>query len=158
MAGMPDFADRLNDLYARVPREGSSTATYSNEAVAEALTQRGIPVTGQYLAQLRSGRKDNPSGRLVGGLAHFFGVPVDYFFDESLAAQVRGQLDQLAALRDSKIQGLMARTHGMSDEGVSSILGIMEHIRHIEGLDHYEALPEEEGRAARGGDGPQAGH
>lgn len=131
--GIPDFADRLNDLFRRVPRPGGTTP-YSNDAVAEELSANGISVTGVYLSQLRSGRKTNPSARLVGGLASFFGVPVTYFFDEQEAESIRSQLDALAGLRDSRVQGIMARTQGMSEAGIAHLAGIIDHIRSIEGL------------------------
>lgn len=132
--GVPHFAERLNDLFRRVPRPGS-TAPYSNDAVAEALTRDGVSVTSVYLSQLRSGRKTNPSARLVGGLASFFGVSVAYFFDEDEAAAIRDQLDKLAMLRDSRIRGIMTRTQGMSESSIEHLSGIIDHIRSIEGLD-----------------------
>jgi len=103
--------------------------------VAEALTRDGVSVTSVYLSQLRSGRKTNPSARLVGGLASFFGVSVAYFFDEDEAAAIRDQLDKLAMLRDSRIRGIMTRTQGMSESSIEHLSGIIDHIRSIEGLD-----------------------
>ena len=142
--GIPYFADRLNDLFRRIPRP-ESTAPYSNEAVAEQLTADGVSVTGVYLSQLRAGRKTNPSARLVGGLAKFFGVPVGYFFDADEASAVREQLDRLASLRDSRVQGIMTRTEGLSESGLDSLSGIIEHIRTIEGLDRDEKGTSEDG-------------
>lgn len=138
--GIPHFADRLNDLFRRIPKPNSA-APYSNDAVAEELGAQGISVTGVYLSQLRSGRKTNPSARLVGGLAKFFGVPVTYFFDEDEAEAIRSQLDALASLRDGRIQGIMTRTQGMSESGFAHLAGIIDHIRSIEGLDRDQGTP-----------------
>lgn len=132
--GVPHFAERLDALFQRVPKPGT-TDSYSNAAVADELSATGVPVTAMYLSQLRRGVKDNPSAKLVGGLAAFFGVPVAYFFDQEEASRIQAQLDQLAILRDQRIRGIMHRTQGMSEAGVEHLAGIIDHIRSIEGLD-----------------------
>jgi transcriptional regulator with XRE-family HTH domain len=142
--GVPHLAERLNDLFARVPRPGT-TQPYSNEAAGAELSAAGVSVTGVYLSMLRSGRANNPSARLLAAIASFFGVPISYFFDEDEAASIRDQLDTLAGLRDARIQGIMTRTQGMSEAGIASLAGIVDHIRRIEGLDHDpKAVPRAE--------------
>lgn len=142
--GLPHLADRLNDLFAKVPRPDGK-APYSNEAVAEALTQQGVSVTGVYLSQMRTGRKANPSARLLHGLAKHFGVPVTYFFDDDEAESVRAQLDALAGVRDARIEGIMTRTQGVSEANLANITAIIESIRKLEGLDS-DATPTQEKR------------
>lgn len=132
--GLPQLAERLNDLFAKVPKPGGGQP-YSNDAVAAALSEHGVSVTGVYISQLRSGRKANPSARLLHALAKHFGVPVTYFFDEAEAASIGSQLDALAELRDSRIEGIMTRTHGVSDENLAHLSSIVETIRKLEGLD-----------------------
>ena len=85
--GMPDFADRLNALFERVP-DPATNKPYTNAAVALELSEAGTPVTAAYLGLLRAAKKQDPSARLVGALASFFGVPVDYFFDSGKAASI----------------------------------------------------------------------
>lgn len=133
-AGIPHLAGRLNTLFARVPRRGGGQL-YSNERAAEELSAAGIPVTGAYLWQLRAGRRTNPSARLLNGIAELFGVPITYFFDEGEAARVEAQLEALAALRSSGVQGIVARAAGVSDAGLANLSAILEHIRKMEGLD-----------------------
>lgn len=142
--GLPDLADRLNDLFARVPKP-ESTQPYSNDAVAEALTDQGVSVTGVYLSQIRNGRKTNPSARLLGGLAKFFGVPIAYFYEEDEAATIRGQLDALASVRNARVEGIMTRARGISDENLTHVAEILERIRKIEGLDEEPKLGPTEG-------------
>ncbi|MGT2462974.1 hypothetical protein [Sinomonas atrocyanea] len=132
--GMPDFAARLNALFERVP-DAETGKPYSNVAVAAALEGLGTPVTPGYLGQLRSARKNDPSARLVGALAQFFGVPLGYFFDgDSAAERITAQLEQLAAIRDQRIRGIMTRAQGISPEGLTQVASILEHIRKLEGL------------------------
>ncbi|MFY0409779.1 helix-turn-helix domain-containing protein [Solicola sp. PLA-1-18] len=129
--GVPHLAERLNDLFSRVPKPGT-TQPYSNDAVASELTAQGVSVTGVYISQLRNGRKDNPSARLLAAIAVFFGVPIGYFFDAAEASTVVAQLDDLGRARDARIQGLMTRAQGMSDESLDHIASIIDHVVAIE--------------------------
>ena len=131
--GLPHLAERLNVLFARIPRRGG-TQPYSNERAAEELAAAGISVTGTYLSQLRSGRRNNPSARLLAGIAELFEVPIGYFFDAEQAAKVEEQLDALVAMRNSRVRGILARTAGVSEAGIANLSAALDHIRHIERL------------------------
>lgn len=132
--GLPHLAERLNLLFTTVPREVGSKQPYTIEQAAEEITAAGVPVTGRYLNQLRSGNRDNPSARLLGAIANLFGVPVSYFFDDEQAARVEAQLEALVAIRDARIQSIVARTKGISDAGIANLDAILNQIRQIEGL------------------------
>jgi len=130
---MPQLADRLNVLFARVPRRGG-TQPYSNDRAAEELSAAGVSVTGAYLSQLRSGKRNNPSARLLAAIAALFEVPVTYFFDADQAASIEAQLDTLAALRNGGVRGIVTRTAGVSDAGIANLAAILEQLRQMEGL------------------------
>jgi len=132
--GIPHLAERLNALFARVPRPGGSHP-YSNDLAAEALRDRSISVTGVYLSQLRSGRRDNPSAKLLAGIAELFGVPITYFFDDEQAQRIEAQLDALAGLRASGVQGIMARASDVSEGNQKALAAILEQILRIEGIE-----------------------
>lgn len=132
-AGLPHLAERLNILFARIPRRGG-TQPYSNERAAEELSTAGISVTGTYLSQLRSGKRTNPSARLLAGIAELFEVPIGYFFDADQAARVEEQLDALAAIRSSGVRGILTRTVGVSEAGIANLSAALDHIRHVERL------------------------
>ncbi|MFZ2501105.1 MAG: XRE family transcriptional regulator [Nocardioides sp.] len=132
--GIPRLAEKLEHLFATVPREGGRQL-YTNDSAAEALDQLGITVSGTHLSHLRSGRRDNPSARLVAGLAQLFGVPIAYFFNDAEEQAINEQLEALSALRDSGVKGLMLRAHGVSEKSLSHLAGILEQIRQLEGLD-----------------------
>jgi len=77
---LPGFATQLNALFSASTNPATGKR-YTNLFVAEALMQRwGVAVTPGYLSQLRNGHKEDPAASLVGALAQFFDVPVDYFF------------------------------------------------------------------------------
>ncbi len=143
--GLPGLADKLNHLFATVPRSATSTRLHSNDSAAEALQQYGIRVTKTHLSHLRAGRRDNPSARLLAGIAQLFGVPIAYFFDEDLAREVNHQLATLVAMRDTRVKNLMTRAQGVSPESLAQIEGILDQIRRLEGLevvDEVEGSPQ----------------
>ena len=65
--GMPGLAEKLNHLFATVPAPTRS-GVYSNDTAARALEERGVTVSGVHISHLRSGRRDNPSARLLAAL------------------------------------------------------------------------------------------
>lgn len=131
--GLPHLAERLDVLFARVPR--SNGHLYTNERAAEDLTEAGVSVTGAYLSALRSGRRNNPSARLLAAIADLFDVPITYFFDDEHARKVQEQLNTLASLRSAGVRGIVARSAGVSEDSIASLRALLEHLRKMEGLD-----------------------
>lgn len=82
--GLPDFSRRLNALFDE-SRDPSTHKPYTNVTVAGAVTDGGVSVTHSYIGQLRNGSRQEPSASLVGALAQFFDIPVDYFFGVTIA-------------------------------------------------------------------------
>ncbi|TWE07363.1 helix-turn-helix domain-containing protein [Rudaeicoccus suwonensis] len=95
-AGIPRLSEKLTWLFANVrgPRGSQpSAAELSNDL----LDSYGVKVSAQYLNHLRRGYRNAPGGDVVHALAGYFGVPVEYFFDDEVERAVR---QDLAALRD----------------------------------------------------------
>ncbi len=132
--GVPELAANLNRLFETVPRADGG-GLYTNEAAAGALAALGVQVSAQHLWLLRSGKRDNPSFRLLDATARLFGVPLAYFSDPDVEATVSAELAALAALRDSGVKALMTRAHGVSPQNMASLSAILEQIRQMEGLD-----------------------
>jgi len=88
------------------------------DEVAAAIAKRGHEhVSANYIWMLRKGLRDNPTLRAVEALAHFFGVPPSYFFeDDDLVPRLGTQLDPLAKMRDSCIRDLKLRAAELSPE------------------------------------------
>jgi transcriptional regulator with XRE-family HTH domain len=135
--GIPGLADKLNHLFATVPAPTRS-GLYSNDSAAHALGERGMVVSGVHISHLRSGRRDNPSARLLAALAELFGVPIGYFFDPTMENRINAELDALTALQDSRAKSLMLRAQGVSPESMDHLEGLLERIRQIEGLDERD--------------------
>jgi transcriptional regulator with XRE-family HTH domain len=90
-----DFADKLNHLFAVTKSPDGDE--YSNDFAADSITVAGTKISGTYIWQLRKRKRDNPTIKHVEGLAKFFGVPVNYFFDDDVTDRVDQQLRDLAA-------------------------------------------------------------
>ena len=131
--GVPDLAAKLNRLFETIPRPGGGL--YTNEAAAKALSTAGVTVSAQHMWYLRTGKRDNPSFRLLEGVAGLFGVPLTYFSDPEVEAQIAAELSDLASLRDSGVKSLLMRTHGVSPRNMEHLGAILDKIRKLEGLD-----------------------
>jgi transcriptional regulator with XRE-family HTH domain len=130
--GIPHLAERLNVLFDHVPRRGGSDL-YSNERAAEDLAAAGVPVTAGYLRQLRSGKRRNPTARLLAAIADLFEVPITYFFEAELADRIATQLRALSKLRTAGVRGIVARSSGLTAEELGDLGPILDQIRGLEG-------------------------
>lgn len=137
-AGMPDLAARLNHLFATVPRpEGGGL--WTNEDAAAGINELGVYLSGAYLSQLRTGKRNNPSARHLAAIARFFEVPVDYFFDPTVSKRINQQLELLGAIRDAAIGKIAMRAKPLSAGGLSGVAGMVEYIRQQEGIADEDA-------------------
>jgi len=132
---LPLLAERLDLLFRTVPRDDDGSQLHTSSSVVEALQQQNISVTPNHIRALRNGRRRNPSFRLLAGLAEVFRVPLDYFVDDSVAEEIQDSLEALVAMRDSGVQQIMTRAHGVSAESLGTVLALLDQIRRIEGLD-----------------------
>ena len=130
------LSEKVDRLFRLVRPSGRREYTY--QQVADALAERGGPsISATYLWQLRKGHRDNPTKRHLQALANFFGVKPEYFFDHLPAQQPTDEeLQLMKALRDPKIRHLVTRASGLSERASSAVLGILDHIRALEGLPH----------------------
>lgn len=97
-----------------------------------ALTESGVTTSAAYLSQLRTGKWDNPSARHLAAIAGLFRVPMEYFFDEALAARIDADMKLLVAVREAGVQTIALRAHGLSPAGLTGVADIIEHIRRLE--------------------------
>ena len=136
-AGMKTLADKLNNLFDKCKPIGRKP--FTNAEIAKAINEQGYDISPSYLAALRAGDKTNPTLRHLEGLAHYFGVPAAYFFDDATTASIDSQLQQLAALRelqaalsDDGVRILALKARGLSPTGLQHIERIVDHVRALE--------------------------
>lgn len=125
--GVAGLSSKLEHLFAVVPRPNGGR--YTNESAAQELAEAGVRVSSVHLSHLRSGRRNNPSARLLAGLAELFGVPIGYFFDASIEEQVNDELSTLVALHDTRVKGLMLRAQGLNRQNFQKLEKVLEQIR-----------------------------
>ncbi len=115
------LARRLDHLFRTV--HPATRKGYTPAEVAAAMNKAaGARVTsGTYLWQLRTGRKDNPTYKVLMGLADFFGVSPTYFFEDG--AVERGVLppEVVAALQDDAVRDIALRAAGLSEHSLQVI-------------------------------------
>jgi transcriptional regulator with XRE-family HTH domain len=134
------LAEKLDRLFKAVHPRGRGEFTYREVAVG--IHERGFAsISPTYVWQLRTGQRSNPTMKHIEGLAAFFGVPVNYFFHDEVAASFDTELDLVVALRDSAIRRIALRSAGLSPESLAAIAEMIEHVRRLEGLTDQPESP-----------------
>jgi transcriptional regulator with XRE-family HTH domain len=136
------LAARVDKLFRTVRRPDGRE--YSHREVADAITTAGEPISHSYIGQLRAGDKDNPTLRHLRALARFFGVPVEYFTSEAVAAEVNRELDVLAALKELRVQTVALRQSVLPEaqRSLAQLSRIMDAIRELDQGDASGAAPD----------------
>ncbi|MEV0386490.1 helix-turn-helix domain-containing protein [Nonomuraea sp. NPDC050643] len=126
------LADKLNHLFATIHPGGRGP--YSNTEVAAGISATGGSITDAYIGLLRSGKRSNPTYNHLKGLAEFFGVSVNYFFDDEVAAKIDSELELVVAMRDNDVMQIALRSKDLTPQNRSAILTIIDQIRQMQGL------------------------
>jgi transcriptional regulator with XRE-family HTH domain len=141
------LAQRLDTLFRTVHPPGKKE--YSYAYVAEAIAAAGGPKVGyQYLQQLRKGVKDNPTTRLLEGLAAFFGVETAYFFHDEEAARVDLGVAMLTRLVEADAFDIAARLPDLPAGSVDVVRQVVGHLAQLQGLPDAGPGPPAGGPAA----------
>jgi ESX-1-secreted protein regulator len=129
------LAEKTDWLFQNVrdPEDGQS---YSNARIAAMIEHLcpGFSVTPTTIWNIRTGKSDNPSWKLIEGLAKAFGVTSLYFTDDDAEQQTQEELALLAALRDAGVRSLALRAQGLSPQSLATVRELIERVRELEGL------------------------
>ncbi len=133
------LADKIDLLFRTV--HPPSRGPYSlQEAAAKIEEITGEKVSHNTLWKLRTGKADNPTKRVLEGLAKFFEVSPAYFFDENVSEDIRNQIELLSALRDTGVRGARLRIFfELSTEGQEMVAEMIARTARIE--DIHRKLP-----------------
>lgn len=121
--GVPStLTDKLARLFAVLRPPDEPHRPWRNNEVVAACRGAGREMSESHLSELRRGIKQNPTPRVLATLAWFFDVPVGYFTDPDVAAEVEMQLAareaallteqdaaQEAAAAQQELQGTLQR-------------------------------------------------
>ena len=142
------FAARFDALFRSRKQPGTDWA-WTTRALAEALSERGHPISHTTIGRLRRGETDPRQGD-VEALADVLGVPVSYFFsaagdgDGRPAQDEQRVLDAMAASPHVRAIAMRLAEDGpISEDVAAAIMNIIEQVR---GLDRRGS----QGRAAQG--------
>jgi len=127
------LADKIDDLFRSTHPQ--DRGPYSVEEVAASLVKRGGPtISGTYIWQLRTGKRDNPTKKHLEALAEFFDVPAAYFFDGSPPETLDAELDNLVAMRGSGSADIALRVSGLEASSMAVVRGLVDELRRAHGL------------------------
>ncbi len=120
-----DVAGKINYLIGQIH---PGDREYTHAEIAAGIAQKtGITVTPEYIGQLRAGKVTNPSMRTLAGLARFFGVPMDTFYDDDVARQVQREIELAVALRRASAYNLAARLPRLAPEQLDEVVALVNH-------------------------------
>lgn len=151
------LASKLNHLFATLRRPDGKE--YTNEQVADAVRSTKIvkTISHSYIWQLRNGVRDNPTYRHLRGLAHFFEVPVSYFFDDDLSerideklAAIKDEQERLTEMADSSDTQLLAMRAGeLSPDGRRQVMELVDVVYRLEQAERDRDSNRSRGSSAR---------
>ncbi|MGX1759501.1 hypothetical protein ACWIG5_21740 [Streptomyces lydicus] len=124
---------RLNELITALYPDERKRPGYSKLA-KEIREATGGAISGTYLWELATGKKRNVTLDQLDVLAEYFGVPLEYFFNDDVAERVSAQLKLAVALRDTKVRNLALRADGLSAESLDALLTMVNQARRLQNL------------------------
>lgn len=119
------LSDRLNRLFeVRRPVDAPERA-YTNREVVTASKAAGFELSESHLSELRRGVKQNPTLRTLQVVAAFFQVPVGYFTDTVIPAEVDRELTEQA----ERLATTLAANAAAQDELRAATLELQQAMR-----------------------------
>lgn len=114
-----DIVQRVNRLFET--RHPADRGPYSNYDIAARAGEHGYEISAAAIQQIRSGRRSNPTVRVLRGLAAAFEVPITYFFEDHPAADPSAQVEAAGEIR--------ARSGEISDRASQLLADLVHELR-----------------------------
>ncbi|MBW1597724.1 helix-turn-helix domain-containing protein [Streptomyces sp. JJ38] len=144
------IAERLDHLIGTIhpPDRGPLSYMEIAEAIKAKAGPGGQTVSHATIQKIRKGEITDPKVSTLTVIAGFFGVPVTYFFDDTVADRVdakiakvkqrveltRAQRELADMLGDGDVRDVAVRMNGLSAESLRAIRGVVDQARRLEGL------------------------
>jgi transcriptional regulator with XRE-family HTH domain len=139
------LAEKIDFLFKVIHPAGRGPYSLQ-EAAAGIEAATGERISHNTLWKLRTGKADNPTKRVLEGLADFFGVNPAYFFDDTSSEDIGRQVELLGMLRETSIRGAHLRSFlELSPEARQMIGDLIESTVRLE-RQHQTGKRAEEGR------------
>jgi transcriptional regulator with XRE-family HTH domain len=120
---------------------------YSYREIEAGIAEYPGAMTAAYINQLVKGKQPYPRIHYVETLATFFGVPVNYFFDDDFAREIDDQIAQVSAWRDDEARHIAERVVELSPRDRSTVNSLIDSLR------SYEEQPRQHRRRRKPSDG-----
>jgi transcriptional regulator with XRE-family HTH domain len=129
--------ERLEELFeAEKVRRGGKAV--SNAEVATWMMKNGYGVQRQYLGQLRSGERDQPSLRVIEGLSKFFEVDSSVLLANTDSSDRVKSAALERALADAGVEAFAMRAEGLSGENLRTVTQLVDNLRRMQDLPPIE--------------------
>lgn len=119
------LSEQLNRLFDVLRPARSPERAYTNREVVTACRAEGWDLSESHLSELRRGVKQNPTVRTLKAVAWFFEVPVGYFTDPAVTAEVERTL----AEREQRLQQQLKDSREAQDELRNAARELQEALR-----------------------------
>jgi hypothetical protein len=119
------LSEQLNRLFEVLRPPRSPERTFTNREVVTACRAEGWDLSESHLSELRRGVKQNPTVRTLKAVAWFFEVPVGYFTDPAVTAEVERTL----AEREQLLHQQLAEGREAQDELRNAARELQEALR-----------------------------
>lgn len=144
------IAQRLDHLIGTIhpPDRGPLSYMEIADGIRHKAGADGPTVSHATIQKIRKGEITDPKVSTLTVIAGFFGVPVTYFFDETVAKRVdaklakvkerveltRAQRELVEILGDGDVRDVAVRMNGLSAGSLRAIRGVIDQARRLEGL------------------------
>lgn len=120
---------------------------YSYREIEAGIAEHPGAMTAAHINQLVKGKQPHPRVHHVEALATFFGVPVNYFFDDDLADKIDDQISQISAWGDDEARRIAERVVELSPRDRSTVNSLIDNLR------NYEEQPRQRRQRRKPNDG-----
>lgn len=150
LGGGRTIAEKLDHLIRTVHPAGRGPLSYMEiaESIKERAGSEGSTVSHATIQKIRKGEITDPKVSTLTVIAQFFGVPVTYFIDDSVADRVDAKIAKVKkrvelskvekelvdALGDGDVRDVAVRMNGLSVASLQAIRGVIDQARRLEGL------------------------
>lgn len=122
---LESLAEKLEYLFEH-RHPGSDRPFTLQEVVTQARESGGPTISIGFLHALRTGKSDNPTIQHLQALAGVFGVPIDFFIKDEVAAQLAPQLKLLTLLRERGVTTIALRAADLSPAARDTLLAVID--------------------------------
>jgi transcriptional regulator with XRE-family HTH domain len=122
--------EKLDHLFATV-RPPGQYREYTHEEIAERARAAGHSISASYVHALRRKHGKSPQMRALEAIAAAFGVPVAYFLNDDVAAQLEQNLELIAALNRPEVRAVAMAVADLSPESIRTLWELVARVRDL---------------------------